>query len=145
MGAVSKSLAKFLKARRGLVFALLMFIGLLTIMVFAISYPLSANSIDSLLPGPASAGSRLDVAQAGIKLIQDYPFTGMGLDSFAGHYSQYILVIPYFIYDNGHNLLIDVAVDQGLLGLVAFAVIFFGSAVYLVLNATRLEAPHNPY
>ncbi len=138
-------LARIMKARQGLIFASLLFIAIFSIILFTIRSPISTESLDNLLPGPARVGSRLDVAQAGIKLIQDYPFSGMGLGSFAGHYSQYILVIPYFIYDNGHNLLIDVAIDQGLLGLIAFAAIFFGSAAYLVFIATRPEVPHKPY
>ncbi len=63
-------------------------------------------------------------------IIRDHPFTGIGLDTFRFVAQN---VYPYFDYAldqtvNAHNRLLQVGVDQGLLGLVAFvalAVLFY--------------------
>ncbi len=81
------------------------------------------------LPGPAHAGSRLELVRASVDLISAVPFTGGGLDSFAGLYSQYILVVPSFVLDHGHNLFLDMALETGLLGALALAAMLLGSAV----------------
>jgi len=68
------------------------------------------------LPGPSHVGSRLDLFRALVFLIGDFPLTGGGLDSFPGLYSQYILVSPSYILAHGHNLFLDVTLEQGIIG-----------------------------
>ena len=136
---LSKLLANISEVRQGTIFPLFLILSIMTIIVLAISYPGGAEGLANLIPGPASAGSRLDLVRAGLSFIQDYPFTGAGLKSFPGLYSQYILVIPYLVIDHGHNILFDIGVDQGLFGLIAFAIIFFGGALYLLLKASTLN------
>jgi len=67
---------------------------------------------------PAEFGSREQVWANSLKLVEDFPLGG-GLASFPGLYSQYILSIPYESYDSSHQLWIEVAVEQGMLGLIA--------------------------
>ncbi len=133
---LSKLLANISEVRQRTIFSLFLVISIITIIVLGISYPGGAEGLANLMPEPASAGSRLDLTRAGLSFIQDYPFTGAGLESFPGLYSQYILVIPYLVIDNGHNLLFDIGVDQGLIGLITFAIIFFGSGLYLLQKAS---------
>ena len=85
--------------------------------------------------GPEASGygsnSRAELAERSVPLLVDYPFTGAGLNSFPGLYSQYILVIPYPYFSNSHNLFLDVAIEQGLVGGGVFLIIYL-AAIWLV-------------
>lgn len=72
------------------------------------------------LPLGDSAISRVDLWQNTLTLIGDYPFTGSGLGVSSMVYSTYIylLHVPYFYH--AHELFLQIAVEQGLPGLVAF-------------------------
>jgi hypothetical protein len=59
-------------------------------------------------------------------LVADFPITGGGLGSFPGLFSQYLLNIPYYYLPNSHNLFLDVAIEQGLIGGLLF--LFFYTA-----------------
>jgi O-antigen ligase len=88
------------------------------------------------LPGPDSAASRLVLAQNGAKLLADFFFTGGGLSSFSGLYSRYILDIPFFYFDYSHNLLLDIGIEQGFLGLLAFGSIYL-SVIWMGIRSLR--------
>lgn len=77
---------------------------------------------------------RLQLFRQTLHLIADFPLTGAGLGSFPGLYSQYILDIPYYMLPSSHNLLLDVALEQGLLGLLAFCMLLVGT-LWLLLRA----------
>ena len=87
--------------------------------------------IGRYLPGPDSTGSRLDIFQHTLYLIGDMPFTGGGLASFGGHFSQYIRVTPFFIYSYAHNLYLDLALEQGIMGLLLYLTLFMGALALL--------------
>ncbi len=94
------------------------------------SYPGGVVGLTQLLPGLPSGESRLNLALNTAKLIGDYPFTGGGLRSFPGLYSQYMLVTPYFLFAYSHNFYLDVILEQGFVGGFAIlAVIFWGAFV----------------
>jgi tetratricopeptide (TPR) repeat protein len=84
------------------------------------------------LPGPASAMGRARIDSYTLDLIADFPFTGGGLASFPGLYSRYILGIPQFFLPNGHNILLDVTLEQGSLGLLALLVVIAASFWFLL-------------
>jgi tetratricopeptide (TPR) repeat protein len=73
--------------------------------------------------------SRREVLGRSIYFLLDFPFTGGGLASFPGLYSEYILRIPYIYFPNSYNLFLDVAIEQGVAGGISFLaiglVIFF--------------------
>jgi O-antigen ligase len=79
--------------------------------------------LDSIVPGAASAQSRVELARNSLKLLEDTPFTGSGLGSFPGLYSRYILVISNFYFGYAHNLFLDIALAQSPFGLLAFLAI----------------------
>lgn len=96
------------------------------------------------LQSGALAGSpeRLEVWSRALYAIQDFPVTGIGL----GAYGRVIpLLYPYFIISadaalsHAHNLWLQVALDLGLLGLVAFVAMILGTA-WLARGALRLLA-----
>lgn len=94
------------------------------------------------MPGAASGMSRLTLARQTTELIGDFPYTGGGLGSFPGLYSHYILVIPFYFLPNGHNVFLDVALEQGLLGMLAFSGICLG-AFWLLARGAPAE-DHGP-
>lgn len=64
---------------------------------------------------------RVDVYRGSWYLVQDFPFTGIGLGgTFAMVYSRYVLLIqvPFLTYS--HNLFLQVWLNHGLLGILAF-------------------------
>lgn len=68
--------------------------------------------------------SRAEVFRSGLSIMRDFPFTGGGLDSFPGLYSQYVLALPYFALLHSHNMFLDVMIEQGTLGGVSFVVAY---------------------
>jgi len=75
-----------------------------------------------------------------LPLARDYLFTGAGLGSFPMQYSVYALLIHVGYVQHGHNMLMDVAIEQGILGLVS--VIALGvSAVWEAIRRLRTASP----
>jgi O-antigen ligase len=107
--------------------------------VIGLSYSITNSNLGRLLsiantiPGAASAESRFEIYRNTLKLISDFPYTGGGLHAFPGLYSQYLLVIPFYIFDYAHNLYLDLAVEQGLFGLLGMVSIIIGS-IWLILS-----------
>ena len=79
-------------------------------------------------------GCRFELFGRSLYFIGDYPITGGGLSSFPGLYSEYILDIPYFYVINSHNLFLDVFIEQGIFGGMAFF-LFFLIALWRVSRA----------
>lgn len=75
------------------------------------------------LPGASTESSRLELFRNTLPLLRDFAFTGGGLASFGGLYAHYVLGIPTFLYGYAHNLWLDVAVEQGVGGVVALGII----------------------
>lgn len=105
----------------------LLLLALATITVVSAS-PGQAQRLVNALPGADSSHSRWELAQNTWFLAGDFFFTGGGLDSFAGLYSQYVLYIPVMKFQYAHNLYLDVALEQGIFGLLALLGILAGSA-----------------
>lgn len=68
--------------------------------------------------------SRAEVFRSGLMILRDFPFTGGGLASFPGLYSQYVLVIPFYSLPHSHNMILNVMIEQGVLGGIAFVLIY---------------------
>jgi putative inorganic carbon (HCO3(-)) transporter len=124
---LSGVLSRRLKMARQQTFGVIFSVLLLGLLLLIFLVPGGLLGLLNRLPGPAQAGSRLDLAQALFFLTGDTPFTGGGLDAFPGLYSQYILGIPSFRLDHGHNLFLDVALEQGVLGSLLMITILFGT------------------
>ena len=64
--------------------------------------------------------SRAELYQQTWRLIQDYVFTGSGLGTFPMVYSTYALLIHVFFLPHAHNIYLQIWIEQGLVGLIAF-------------------------
>ena len=135
---ISGYLANWSKQSRMMSFIVALFIA----GVIGLSYSFTNQgrllSIANTIPGAASAESRFEIYRNTLKLISDFPYTGGGLHAFPGLYSQYLLVIPFFIFDYAHNLYLDVAVEQGLIGLLGIMSIIIGS-IWLTTSYLRIH------
>ena len=112
------------KPARWLVFAAAA--GLLGMVVFVLirgdinalaEIPLVGQLAGALFMRP----DRLEVYNHSLALLAEQPFTGIGLgDAFSMVYSRYelALAVPYLVYS--HNLLLEIWLQQGILGAAAF-------------------------
>lgn len=121
------------------VFALAVFLIALPLAGILATRPGILLQLANTIPGVPSGSSRLELARNSLYLIADFPFTGGGLGAFAGLYSQYIQVIPFFFFGYSHNLYLDVALEQGVLALIALIVILGASLYFLRITLTGRE------
>jgi O-antigen ligase len=71
------------------------------------------------------------------RLIQDYFFTGSGLGTFPMVYSTYALQIHVYFLPHAHNIFLQIWMEQGLLGVIAF--VWLGIGFYVWMWARRAE------
>ena len=87
---------------------------------------------------------RLEVYQGSLRLIQDYPLTGIGVGQvFALVYSRYVLLIPHVFLTYSHNLYLTIWLGHGLLGVIGMGwlVVAFGC---FVVRESRQGHPPSP-
>jgi O-antigen ligase len=137
---LSGKFAHLFKVRREAVFSLALIFFFCLVVGLAIRYPGGLLGMANSLPGPESAGSRWALDQYTLDLIADYPFTGGGLGAFPGLFSQYILVIPVFYLPDGHNIFLDIALEQGVFGLFVFLAILVWSFWLVIARAGHEES-----
>ena len=108
------------------VFPIVVLVYLTVLIVFVYLGP--ARVPEGSVSDAYGSNSRAQLLEQSVYFLVDYPITGAGLNSFPGLYSQYILVIPYPYFSNSHNLFLDVAIEQGLVGGAIFLVVYLGAA-----------------
>ncbi len=97
-----------------------------------------ATPLINLLVSSATLGGvdgRVEVWSRAIYMVQDFPFTGVGMGSY-GRVAD--LLYPFFLYAPGkvqhaHNLLLQIAVDLGIPGLVCWL------AAWMLVLATAAQ------
>jgi hypothetical protein len=136
---VSHVIARVLRWKRGWIFALSLLYLLFLMLFLAMTYPGGVVELAHIFPGPDRADERLHLADSALALVGDFPFTGGGLGSFSGLYSRYVLLVPFFLVEHGHNLMLDIAQEMGLLGLMAFVALLLGGSWLLISHLRRLE------
>ena len=67
-----------------------------------------------------SSGDRVNIWRNSLSLIRDYPVTGIGLGSYEMVYASYALLTHVGCVFHAHNILLDIWLDLGALGLIAF-------------------------
>lgn len=126
----------YLSRRQTLALAVAIVIGLgLSYSLLNVGGPLA---LLDRLPGPANAGSRLEISRQALDLIADFPITGGGLGSFDGLYSRYIRVIPQHVLIHAHNLFLNVMLEQGLVG-GAVLIAILGHSFWLIADPSRTD------
>ena len=123
------------------VFSLLLIpVALLLVVAFVQSG--GPEALVNRLPETSIVTGRLELAGQTVELIEDFSFTGGGLTSFPALYSQYIRLIPFYVLPSGHNVFLDIALEQGIPGALAFASAILGAFWLLVRSASpTVEEP----
>ena len=94
--------------------------------------------LQSALLRSESVSNRLSTFYQAAHLLRDYLFTGCGLGNFPFVHSTYVLLIHVPVIVFAHSTPLDVAVEQGIAGLAALAVIWVGAAW---IGMKRLSQP----
>ena len=136
---LSSPLARRTSLSRRMTFGSLLIVTIALATIVIMLYPGGPLALVDRLPGPASGTGRFELSQAKLNLMRDFPLTGGGLGSFPGLYSQYILIIPVFFLPNGHNIFLDVGLEQGPLGAIAMVIVFLGSFVLLATASKQIS------
>ncbi len=127
----------FLHARPTTIFGVGLILLIILAAGFALLFPGGPIGLANSIPGPPNTGTRVELAESAAELVGDFPFTGGGLNSFPGLYSHYIRGIPFYITLNSHNMFLDVALEQGILGMLAFCFVYLGSFWSMVSRAWK--------
>jgi hypothetical protein len=88
--------------------------------------------------------ARLKIWTAAVRMLWDMPFSGVGLNNFPLIYDLYKLP-GQGVEPHAHNVFLQTAADQGLIGLVAFAALMLGGLraawrAYRAAAAPQLQA-----
>lgn len=133
----SRFQARIRASARRLLRVSMMLLGLVVIILILSQFQTLVQWFDRL-PGLASGHSRAEIASNSLRLVLDFPFTGGGLMSFPGLYSQYIQSIPFYLYGYSHNFYLDLAIEQGIIGFGSLVVIF-GVTLFVGLRNINRE------
>jgi hypothetical protein len=108
------------------------FLGFILLLVggflAAVAWPQAAgvaNPVETLLGSAAGAGgaavNRAALWRDMLPLVKDYPFTGSGLGGTMMVYSSYVMLLHVGFITHAHHLFLQLAVEQGLPSMLAFA------------------------
>lgn len=97
------------------------------------------------LGGVSTLGFRVEVWRWALVAISDFPFTGCGLGSFreVGRLLYPMAIAPNYDYAHAHNIFLQVALDTGIPGLIAYLALLATSAAVL-WRAARWQAVLRP-
>jgi O-antigen ligase len=121
-----------LRLRPAVLFGLGVSLGLLAGFILVAAHPVGISGLVNQLPGPDSTTSRMEIYTNTRWLVSDFPLTGGGLASFPGLYSRYIMNVPFFLFGYAHELFLDIALEQGIIGLLSFVYILCASFWFIV-------------
>ena len=112
-------LMAILRSKKMLLFVL---IGSIVCSMSVVVFPSSrlARRVMETFKSARPVGDRICFLEGGLKIIRDYPITGVGWEGFRKVYPRYRPVEARESGCNAHNNFIDVTVDGGLLGLGMF-------------------------
>lgn len=140
-GGAAAALAAGAGPRRGLALAWGLTLALAAASALVFAAPVALPGLERLLGGAgASAVGRAALWRDGLALAGDTPFTGAGLGSTMMVYSTYALMLHVGFIFHSHNLFLQIALEQGLPGLIAFAALI-GAGLIGAIAGSRRERP----
>jgi putative inorganic carbon (hco3(-)) transporter len=111
--------------------------------IVGLYFVVSPTFLDSLLRSDVIGGmdGRVEIFSRSILMIKDFPFTGIGMGTFANIADTFY---PFFLFSPGqivhaHNLFLQVALDLGILGLIAWLAVFL-SITLIAFRAYQLAS-----
>ena len=118
-------------------FAWLIVLGLAGVLAL-VAFGYGNTLIDFLLRMDARSGtlsSRFEVWQRGVMMVRDFPLTGIGIGAYntvAHLMYPFFIAAPDEVVAHAHNNFLEIAVDLGIPGLIAFVGLLVGWLVCLV-------------
>jgi putative inorganic carbon (HCO3(-)) transporter len=106
----------------------------------AVTLPGFARVLGNAASVGNSVGGRPDLWRGMLALVGDYPFTGSGLGSTMMVYSTYVLLLHVGYITHAHNLFLQIAVEQGLPGLILFLALL-GVSLWGLLTPADAREP----
>jgi O-antigen ligase len=117
-------------------------LGSLPLLVLILVHPLSPLAdlapLAALQSADPSVSGRLGIWRNMLTVIEDYSYTGSGLSSTEMVYSSYVLLLHVGYFTHAHNLFLQIAVEQGIPGMLAF-VWLIGLGVAAVTRYRRID------
>ncbi len=117
--AVSGWLSRGRSERRAWILPGLLVLLLLAALAAGAIWPGMITAVVGALPGANTALSRAELFRNTLGLVRDYALVGAGLGGFQMLYSTYVILLHVGFTVHSHNLLLNVAVEQGLPALLA--------------------------
>jgi O-antigen ligase len=137
---ISTFLARFLRWRREGVFVLILILGVVIVGGLAVGYTNLFPNRGAILTDNGQTTTRQEMTQGAISLIGDFPFTGAGLETFPGLFSTYFLITPNYIIPHSYNIYLDMALEQGIVALLAFVWVLAVSTILLLFFGKSLPS-----
>jgi hypothetical protein len=88
-----------------------------------------------------STGTRVTLWRDGLSLARDYRYTGVGFGATMMALSTYVYLLHVGMVSHVHNFLLQVTVEQGILGVIAYGFLLVSSAWALVRAYLQRSAP----
>ncbi|GIL15460.1 MAG: hypothetical protein BroJett039_06330 [Chloroflexota bacterium] len=89
--------------------------------------------------GAVSSVPRLTLYTQVYQLIQDYFWTGAGLETFSPNFSTYLLLIDVPFLAHSHNLFLQIWFEQGILALGAFVWLLVAYYLWILQRRKRMN------
>jgi len=96
--------------------------GIMICSIFILAFPSSefAQRVATTVKSKNPVGDRIEFWEGSLRILRDYPITGVGWEGFRKVYPRYRPSEEKKSICNAHNNFVDVTVDSGLLGLGVF-------------------------
>jgi O-antigen ligase len=124
---------------------LLALLGSMPLFVLLLVHPLTPlaelQPLAALRDADPSVSGRLGIWRNMLTLVQDYAYTGGGLGATEMIYSTYVLLLHVGYFTHAHNLFLQIAVEQGIPGMLAF-VWLVGLALAPITRYRHVERKH---
>jgi len=105
---------------RRLLLSILAGIMICSILILALPSSEFAQRVAGTVKSKHPVGDRTEFWEGSLRILRDYPITGVGWEGFRKVYPRYRPSEEEKSVSNAHNNFVDVAVDSGLLGLGIF-------------------------
>ena len=104
----------------------------------------TSRGVETAFAGTVNLSGRVEIWSRALYAIQDFPFTGCGLGAFRE--VLWLLYPPFTIpattdLAHAHNIFLQVAVDTGIPGLIAYVALLFTTAA-MALRTARTSPAH---
>jgi O-antigen ligase len=140
----------YLYPLRGKYIPILILVGIAFLMLIPREYIARISTLTELLSAPSVGFRTQDIALrgrasetlAGLEMLKQHPFIGVGLGNYIVHYLSYVKSLglaPTATVRAAHSLYIEVAAETGLLGLSVFLVLLGTMAKNIIDSWKKLK------